>query len=186
MTDHTTLKMHREKVRISDKDMLCAILDMEETCCVALHDEPYPYIVPMNYGYEWEDKLVFYFHMAIEGHRIELIKKNPRVAVSVWTFLDRVGHDRYRKESHDYRSVTAFGTAEIISPEQEEAYIHGMSVLCVNSGRPAIKRITTEMRQRLFVLKVTADVVTGKAQYPISTVEEVCMPPLQKDGQPVR
>ena len=75
MTDHTNLKMHREKVRVSDKKMLCAILDMQETCCVALHDEPYPYIVPMNFGYEWEDQLIFYFHMAIEGHRIEQIKK---------------------------------------------------------------------------------------------------------------
>ena len=71
--------MHREKVRISDKEMLYAILDREESCSVALHDEPYPYVVPMNYGYTWDDKLIFYFHMAIEGHRIELIKKkSPR------------------------------------------------------------------------------------------------------------
>ena len=180
MTDHTSLKMHREKVRVSDKKMLCAILDMQETCCVALHDKPYPYIVPMNFGYEWEEQLTFYFHMAIEGHRIEQIKQNPHVAVSVWSFLDRVGYDSYRKETHDYRSVTAYGTAEIITPEQEEEYIHGLSVLCMHTGRPAIKGITTEMINRLFVLKITADIVTGKAQYPISTVEEVPIPPNHK------
>ena len=176
MADHTTLKMHREKVRVSDKEMLCAILDLEESCSVALHDEPYPYVVPMNYGYTWDDKLIFYFHMAIEGHRIELIKKKPLVAVSVSSFLDRVGHPSYRNETHDYRSVTAYGKAEIITPEQEEEYLHGMSVLCLHTGRPAVKRITTEMRNQLFLLKITADIVTGKAQYPISTVEEVSMP----------
>ena len=95
MTDHTTLKMHREKVRVSDKEMLCSILDQEEICSVALHDEPYPYVMPMNYGYTWDDKLIFYFHMAIEGHRIELIKKNPLVAVSGSSFWGRVGHSSY-------------------------------------------------------------------------------------------
>ena len=65
MTDHTNLKMHREKVRVSDKKMLCAILDMQETCCVALHDEPYPYIVQMNFGYEWGSADLLFPH----GHR---------------------------------------------------------------------------------------------------------------------
>lgn len=87
--------MHREKVCVSDKEMLYSILDREEICSVALHDEPYPYVMPMNYGYTWDDKLIFYFHMAIEGHRIELIKKNPLVAVSVFSFWGRVGHSSY-------------------------------------------------------------------------------------------
>ena len=52
MTDHSTLKMHREEVRVSDKEMLKAILDRCHTVVVGLHDEPYPYVVPMNYGYE--------------------------------------------------------------------------------------------------------------------------------------
>lgn len=90
--------------------------------------------------------------------------------------MDRVGHPSYRNETHDYRSVTAYGKAEIITPEEEEEYLHGMSVLYLHTGRPAVKRITTEMRNRLFLLKITADIVTGKAQYPISTVEEVPMP----------
>ena len=149
MADHTTLKMHREKVRVSDKEMLCAILDLEESCSVALHDEPYPYVVPMNYGYTWDDKLIFYFHMAIEGHRIELIKKKPLVAVSVSSFLGRVGHSSYKNEMHDYRSVTAYSKTEIISPEEGEEYLYGMSVLCLHTGCPAIKHITTEMFNRL-------------------------------------
>lgn len=177
MTDHTQLKMHREKVRVRDKQMLCRILDLEERCCVALHDEPYPYVVPMNYGYTWEDKLTFYFHMAVDGHRIELIKRDPLVAVSVSSFLDRVGCAPYRNETHDYRSVTAYGRAEIISPSEEQEYLHGFSVLNVHTGRPPVKRVTTEMRNRLLVLKVTCDIVTGKAQYPIATADQVPMPP---------
>ncbi|MBQ9988909.1 MAG: pyridoxamine 5'-phosphate oxidase family protein [Clostridia bacterium] len=179
MTDHTTLTMHREKVRIRDKEMLKAMLDLTQVAVVGLHDEPYPYCVPMNFGYEWEGDLpVFYFHMAIEGHRIELIKKDPRVCLSISTFLDRHGFASYRNETHDYRSVTVFGTAEIIKPEDDmDSYLHAFSVLCrCNSGRPEVKQASPEMLARLWALRVTAEIVTGKTQYPISSVEEVPMP----------
>lgn len=176
MTNHESLAMHREKVRISDKDMLKEILGRCEVFNLGLHDEPYPYTVAMNYGFEWDDKLIFYGHMAIEGHRIELIRKNPLVSVSVFEFLDRCGYRPYRNETHDYRSVHAYGKASIITPEQREEYLHGFSLLHKNCARPPIKEITDEMRRRLFVLKIECDFVTGKAQYPISTVSEVEIP----------
>ena len=177
MTKHSELTMHREKVRISDPELIRAILDRGNTAVLSFHDEPYPYIVPMNYGYEWKEHLTFYFHMAIEGYRIQLIHNNPKVALNANEFLDRQGYQLYRKENHDYRSVSAFGTAYIISPEQEEEYIHGMSVLCVHNNRKEIKRITTEMRTRLLVLKVVVDEVTAKSQYPVTSLEEIPIPP---------
>lgn len=176
MTNHDKLIMHREKVRVSDKKMLSAILDMNNVACVALYDDPYPYIVPMNYGYEWDDKLVFYFHMAKDGHRINLINRNPNVSLNINSFLDRQGFQIYRKENHDYRSVTAYGTAEIISPVDEEAYKHGFSILNLHNNRSAVKVIAPIMYDRLLVLKITAEIVTGKSQYPISTLEEVSIP----------
>lgn len=180
MTDHTKLIMHREEVRVSDKELLKGIMDLTSVCCVGFQDEPYPYIVPMNYGYVWEDKLIFYFHMAKEGHRLELLKKDPHVCVNVPVFLDRVGKKSYRKETHDYRSVTAYGTGEILDPrEDEEEYKYGFSLLCTHTGRPPVRKITAEMCQRLYILKITADIVTGKSQYPIETLDEVKMPPLQ-------
>lgn len=176
MTDHTILKMHREKVRITDKEMITEMLKRCHVAVVSLHDEPYPYAVPMNYGFTWEDKLIFYFHMAIEGHRIELIKKNDNVMLSIYEWLDRHGFKPYRNENHDYRSVNVFGKAEIITTENEEEYIKGMSALQTCNFRKPILRITPEMKNRLFVLKITADIVTAKSQYPIHSVEEVGMP----------
>ena len=32
------------------------------------------------------------------------------------------------------------------------------------------------MRNRLLVLRITCDIITGKAQYPLSGIEEVPMP----------
>ena len=186
MTDHQSLKMNHEERRISDKQMLMKILDMERTCFVALHDDPYPYVVPMNYGWVWEDQLIFYMHMAVSGHRIELIRRNPKVAVAVGIFLDRAGYRPYRSESHDYRSVMAYGTASILTPDSEEEFLRGISVLCRHTGRPEVKKLTKQMREKMLILKITADYVSGKSQYPVSSPEEVEMPPLagfQQRGQ---
>lgn len=38
----------------------------------------------INYGFEWKEKPVFYFHMATEGHLISLLRRNPKVAVSIY------------------------------------------------------------------------------------------------------
>ncbi len=176
MTDHTKLEMHREKARVTDKVMIAEMLRRCHVAVVALQDEPYPYAIPMNYGFEWEDQLVFYFHMAVEGHRIQLIRKNPKVMLSIYEWLDRQGYQQYRKETHDYRSVNVFGEAEIITAENEDEFIKGMSVLQTCNFRKPIRKITEKMRKRLFVLKVTADIVTAKAQYPISSIEEVAIP----------
>jgi nitroimidazol reductase NimA-like FMN-containing flavoprotein (pyridoxamine 5'-phosphate oxidase superfamily) len=177
MTDHDEIKMYHEDRRITDPKILQKILDLNRSCCVALHDEPYPYIVPMNYGYIWNDKLIFYLHMAKDGHRVSLIKKNPHVSLNVFLFLDRAGHARYRGESHDYRSVTAYGIAEIVSPyDDEKEFLSGLSILCAHTGRPEIKKITGSMYEKLLVLKIPVGIVTGKAQYPIKSPDEVPIP----------
>ena len=183
MTIHKNLTMYHEDRRIKDPTIIHSILGMSEVCTVAIHDEPWPYIVPMNYGYEWDEdgKLIIWLHMAVRGHRIDLISQDPHVAVNVNVFMDRVGHKAYRNESHDYRSVSVFGKAEIIMPDREEEDLHGLECLCKNTGRyRGPLKMTDDWRNRLRILKVTADEVTAKAQYPISTEEEAAMPPLEQ------
>lgn len=176
MTNHNELTMHHEARRIHDKSIISAILSQCSVATVCLHDEPYPYAVAMNYGFEWEEKAVFYFHMAVEGHRLELLKKNPCVALNIHTFLDRRGYAAYRNENHDYRSVHVFGTAEIITGDQEKEFLHGMNVFLGNTGRPPMKRVTADLKKSMYIMKVTAESITAKAQYPIESIAEAVMP----------
>lgn len=182
MTEHAKLKMCHEDRRIQEKEQLDILLSHMSVATVCMYDEPYPYAVAMNYGYEWgeDDKLVLFFHMAKEGHRLELLRKNPKVSISMYEFLDRRGFSEYRKEQHDYRSIHAYGTAEIITTEQKEEFLHGMSLILQNNGRPPAKRLAGEMKTRLYVLRVKADFVTAKAQYPVTDRGELSMPPNQK------
>lgn len=183
MTDHTQLKMNHEDRRIAEPELIRGILDRNSVCTVAMHDLPYPYVVPMNYGYVWEEKLVLYMHMAGRGHRLELLEENPCVACSISMFLDRVGKKKYKKEGHDYRSVTVFGKAEIVTMEEPEEFLKGLNTLCRNTGRPPLRKIPGN--KNLLVMKVIADTVTAKAQYPVHDIGEIPMPPLDLSSNPL-
>ena len=177
MTDHNNLKMAHEERRIKEPELIRAVLDMTNVCAVALHDEPYPYVVPMNYGYVWEeDGLTLYMHMGVQGHRIDLIRENPHVTCNIQVFLDRWGTKKYRGEGHDYRSVTVYGKAEILTAEDPKEFIKALNALCAATGRP---RVTKAPKSKsLYMMRVKADVVTAKSQYEITKPEEVAMPAL--------
>ena len=184
MTDHRNVKMTLAAREVKDRALIEEILKMTAVCTVAMHDEPYPYVVPMNYGFEWNDELTFYLHMPRRGLRLELLRKDPRVTLTTYTFLDRIGYKPYRGHDHDFRSVFVFGTADLLDPtENPEEFLHAAQVFCNYNKRYDIVEITKPMRA-LYMLRVKADIVRCKADYPISTLEEVPIPPLEPlDGE---
>jgi nitroimidazol reductase NimA-like FMN-containing flavoprotein (pyridoxamine 5'-phosphate oxidase superfamily) len=75
MTKYHLRRMDRE---IKDEYLINLILDIATHINIAMADENEPYIVPINYIYDSEQKNI-YFHGAKEGKKIELLQKNPRV-----------------------------------------------------------------------------------------------------------
>ena len=75
--------MRRKDREVTDRELISGMLDMTEILHIAVKSEPFPYIVPVNFGYEWSgDELVFYFHSARAGRKLELMRSDPRVAVN--------------------------------------------------------------------------------------------------------
>lgn len=100
-------KMRRKKQELTEKQCL-DILRRAQTATLALSgDDGYPYSVPMNFVYE-DGKI--YFHGAKEGHKIDAIKNNPKVSMSI---IDQ--EDVIEEELTTYfRSVILFGKARIL------------------------------------------------------------------------
>lgn len=75
-----------------------------------------PYAVPLNYVYH--DGHI-YFHGATEGHKMDLIRQNPKVSFCV------IGKDELISEEYTtrYASVIAFGTARIVEETEEKRAI---------------------------------------------------------------
>ncbi|MBE5759240.1 MAG: pyridoxamine 5'-phosphate oxidase family protein [Clostridiales bacterium] len=175
MTVHADLNMHHENRRVTEKKILCAIMDTIPTCTVVMNDEPYPYAVPMNYGYAWPEngKLQIFIHMYKEGHRVNLLKKDPRVCVSIYNYMDRKTKP-YRNEKQDYRSINVFGNAIEVTDKTE--YLDALNQLQIHNGRAPMRFIPDAMAKDLLVYKIVAEEVTGKTQYPLSGIEEVVFP----------
>ena len=177
MTDHQTLPMRKAARRITDPVWLAAILDQAEVCTVALHDEPFPYIVPMNFGYTLIDGCItLYLHMAKQGHRQNLLAADPRIAVNVYAYLSRVGHAPYRHEMQDYRSVNLFGTAEPVTDPDE--LLLALNRIQAQAGRRQYDAVPP-YGAAVSVWRLRPEAMTGKSNYPLQGPEELAIPPLE-------
>ena len=105
-------KMRRKKQELTEKQCL-DILRRAKTATLALSgDDGYPYSVPMNFVYE-DGKI--YFHGAKEGHKIDAIKNNSKVSISI---IDQ--EDVIEEELTTYfRSIILFGKAKILQDDDE-------------------------------------------------------------------
>jgi nitroimidazol reductase NimA-like FMN-containing flavoprotein (pyridoxamine 5'-phosphate oxidase superfamily) len=96
-----------------------------------------PYVVTLNYGFEWNGDLpVFWFHCAKEGRKIDLIRKNAAACVSVDVDHELIKGDKGCDWSMKYRSVVAEGEVEIVEDPAEQK--RGMDVVMERyAGRTA-------------------------------------------------
>ena len=125
--------MRRNDREITDFDDIIDVLERANTIRLGLHAEPYPYVVPLSFGFETVDgKIVLYFHGAKDGFKHDLIAKNPLVCVETDIF------HRYIKVSDsisaEYESFIGFGRVTRVAGAEA---IKGMDLLldhCSYSG----------------------------------------------------
>lgn len=76
--------MRKREREVTDEAAIREILERAKIIHVGLCDGEWPYVVPMNYGYVYEEgRLVFYLHGAVDGYKYEVIRKNPRTFFSI-------------------------------------------------------------------------------------------------------
>lgn len=104
--------MRRSKQQMPLEDAK-KILKQGKTGILAItyHDEPT--MVPLNYVYE---EHTIWFHCAKSGHKLEVIKNNPKVSFCVIA-QDEVVPEKY---STKYQSVLIYGNASILENEEEK------------------------------------------------------------------
>ena len=136
--------MRQKKRQVTDKATICAMLDEMDTIYLGMHDEPFPYVVPLNFGYEWNDELIFYFHCAHEGHKLDLLNRDPCVCVTASKFISYAGAS-VKGHLHDYRSVIARGVAQRLEQDSDE-FIHAHEKLLEHNLRDPSQVHTNAMR----------------------------------------
>lgn len=120
--------MTRRERQVTDIDEIIKILDKSKVLHLGLVDGDEPYVVPMNYGYEFVDgKMVVYLHGAKRGRKLDVIRKNPKVFFELECDIVPFEGEVACKYGITYASVMGRGVAEIV--EEPEIKMHGLSVL---------------------------------------------------------
>lgn len=70
--------MTRREREITDQNEINRILDECKYLHLGLVDDGKPYVVPMNYGIDYDDagNLIIYLHGATTGRKLDIIRKN--------------------------------------------------------------------------------------------------------------
>lgn len=175
--------MRQSARQVTDRALICAMLDQMEVLHIGIHDEPSPYVVPVNFGYRFEDALVLYFHCAQEGYKLELLARNPNVSATAASFISYAGGS-VRGHMHDYRCVMARGVARRIDPDTEkEEFDRAYRLLLAHNHRTPMPQDAPVMRFiQLWRIDCPAQEVTAKAEIVPRSVEEVGFAPAVPDG----
>lgn len=107
-------RMRRFKQEL-DRETCIQILKNEKRGVLAVHgDDGYPYTIPLDFYYDEENGRI-YFHGAGEGHKIDAIRRDPKVCFCVYEkgVPDEEGWFLY------VRSVIVFGRMRILEDREE-------------------------------------------------------------------
>lgn len=120
--------MTRREREVTDPAEIKKILDECSVLHLGLVDDGMPYIVPMNYGYEFIDgQLVLYIHGARKGYKTDIIQKNPVCCFEMDCNVQMFEGKLPCQYGTVYESIMGRGMVEILDDPQEK--IHAMTVL---------------------------------------------------------
>ena len=112
----------RKDREITDKKIVDDLLKGCRLAFISICTAGEPYIVTMNYGYD-PDRSALYFHCALKGHKLEIIRDNPSACVFI--FRDNGYVDG--KCEHKYQSLVIRGDIGIVNTLEEKKY--GIDIL---------------------------------------------------------
>lgn len=153
--------MRRADREIKEFDKMIQVIEKCDVCRLALNDDNYPYILPLNFGMRLEDgKIVLYFHGAAEGKKYELIEKNNKAS-----FEMDCAHRLVTNGTKDnctctmeYESVIGQGYVEILS--EDEKY-DALCILMKHYHKEDCK-FDKRVMKNTTVFKLTVESCSGK------------------------
>ena len=150
-------EMRRYKQQISAMECRAVLKAQKRAVLSVLGDEGYPYGVPVNFYYD-EAENTIYIHGAGQGHKLDAIRRCPKVCFTVC--------DDGIKSSGDWAytvtSVIAMGTAEPLSDTVRSLEkIRMLGQRYYPTPREAEEEIARDFKDVL-VIAIHIDHMTGK------------------------
>ena len=144
---------------VESRDEMEAILREEAVGYLGLAMDGRSYVVPLNYAYV-EGKI--YFHCALTGAKLDMIRANPQVCFTVARQTGRVREHANQAPCHvDSDSVICHGTARIIeTPEARQPALDAFNA----RFSPGAEPISLERATNCGAVEIALHEMTGRRE----------------------
>lgn len=149
-------RMRRKDREITDKTEIERIIREALVCRVALSDDNSPYVFPVCFGYK--DGCI-YFHSALEGKKIEILKKNSRICFEMDIEHELVEGERGCDWGMFYSSVIGYGTASCVEDVEEKKQALNILLEHYTSRK---YDFASQPLDQVAVIKIQVENMTGK------------------------
>ncbi len=159
--------MRRKDREITEWNELLKIIKKCDVCRLALFDEDYPYIIPLNFGFTYEDhQLKLYFHSAKEGKKLDLITKNSKAAFEMDCSHELVTGPEACNYSMNYESICGHGTITLLDQDQKE---YALRQIMNQYTEDTSLRFHEGYLNAVTVYELSVEHITGKSRPPRQT-----------------
>lgn len=152
--------MRRKDREITDINEILSIIKKCDTCRIALFDKGYPYIVPLNFGCNYDStNPELYFHCAKEGLKLDLIKANNHAAFEMDCSHKLVTGESACNYSMEFESVCGQGVIEALETEEKK---EALTFLMKQYSDADSFQFEERVLEKITVLKFKIESITGK------------------------
>jgi len=118
-----------------------------------------PYVLPLTYGY-LKGKIMF--HCALEGTKLDIIRKNPNVCFTVSRhFGEMVPHPQGAQCHVNSDSVICYGEARIMEDITERREVLNRFNHCLQQHA---REITAEEVEKCYAVEISVKEMTGRTE----------------------
>lgn len=153
--------MRRKDREVLDANVIESIIKKAKIMHLGMNDNGSVYVLPLNYGYTYQDdKYTFYIHSAKEGRKIDILKANPAIGFEIDIENELVTADVACEYSQLYQSVVGNGCVTLIDDTTDKKY--GLEKIMEHQTGKSNWKYSDEILERVCIIKVEVSELTGK------------------------
>ena len=154
--------MRRKDREIIDNNEKINIIKKCKVCRIGLSENNMPYVIPLNYGYNFEnDILTLFFHSAKKGKKMDIIKNNNNACFEIDCDTKLIEAENACGYGYAFKSIIGFG--KIFLLENVDEKIDGLNKIMKHQTEKETNfDFSTDEVNNVCVYKMIVEKFTGK------------------------
>ncbi len=153
--------MRRKDREITDRLKIIDIIEKCDVCRLGLSMNNEPYIVPMNFGYEYiDEKITMYFHGAKEGKKHDIIAENASACIEMDCSHKLIESDLGERYTMEYESVICYGSIEYCNTYEQKK--NALNIIMKHYAKDKVFDFSEQVINMTTLFKVEVTEVTAK------------------------